>query len=282
MRIRTIRPAAAFATALLLLSAGSVLAQDASGDPLDDRTNRRLDKMEKVIRELRAIIYQGRETGHPVVVQPSDTDARLSTLSDRLADAQQSISKLNGELEVVRHDLDIARQTASDLKAENAVMQSKIAALESAPRAAPPPPDTQAAAAPPPAPAAQSPTAQLTAAEAAVNAGDPATAEPLLADYLAQHGDGPRGPEAKYYYARVLIARKAWADAATNDIGAIRGWPKTRWAPAAVTDLSRALIALRKPEDACQALDELGRRYPTAPASVKAEAAELRARAKCG
>ncbi len=280
------RCAAPLLGALAALAAAGALAQTpAPGDPLDDRSNRRLDRMEKVVRELRAIVYQGRDTGHPVVVQPSDTDARLSALSDKLGDVQQSISHLNGELEVVRHDLDIARQSASDLRAENAVMQAKIAALEAAPRGPAPGGDNEAQAAPPPpvaAPPTPTPTAQLATAEAAVNAGDPATAEPLLADYVAEHGDGPRGPEAKYYYARVLIARKAWADAATNDIGAIRGWPKTRWAPGAITDLARSLIALKKPADACQALDELQRRYPTAPPSVKADATDLRARAKCG
>jgi hypothetical protein len=32
-------------------------------DPLDDRSKRRLDNMEKVMRELRAIVFQGRDTG---------------------------------------------------------------------------------------------------------------------------------------------------------------------------------------------------------------------------
>ena len=33
------------------------------------------------MRELRAIVFQGRETGKPVVVQPADTDAQLSALT---------------------------------------------------------------------------------------------------------------------------------------------------------------------------------------------------------
>ena len=64
-------------------------------------------------------------------------------------------------------------------------------------------------------------------------------------------------------------------------IGAIRGWPKTAWAPDAVLELSRALVALKKPADACQTLDELNRRYPKAPPAVLSRAATVRTQAKC-
>ena len=75
--------------------------------------------------------------------------------------------------------------------------------------------------------------------------------------------------------------RAAHAEAATAYIGAIRGWPQTGWAPDAVVELARELVALKKPTDACQALAELPRRYPKA-ASVKARAAQVAAQAKCG
>ncbi len=265
----------------LTLCAAHVAAQTALDDPLDDRSAKRLDRMEKVVRELRAIVFQGRDTGHPVVVQPADTDSRLASMSDRLSDAQQAISKLNGELEVVRHDLDDSRQQASDLKAANAVLQAKITALEAAPQpqSAPPPLSGPGPGADP---APASPSSQLNSAEAAVREGDFATAEPALRDYVDHFGDGPRGPEAKFYLAKALMARHEWADAATAQIGAVRGWPKTRWAPEAVVDLSKSLVALKKPADACQALDELARRYPKPSPEVIRDAADLRTRAKCG
>ena len=269
------------AAGALALCAGHAQAQTALDDPLDDHSAKRVDRMEKVVRELRAIVFQGRDTGHPVVVQPADTDTRLSTLSDRLSDAQQAISKLNGELEVVRHDLDESARQTSDLKAANAVLQAKISTLEAAPpQAAPPPvaaPGPTSEAAPPP----PSPSSQLNAAEAVANGGDWATAEPLLRDYVEQHGDGPRGPEAKFYLGKALMARREWADAASAEIGAIRGWPRTRWAPEAVVDLSKDLVALQKPADACQALGELTRRYPKASTAVLRDADDVRARAKC-
>ena len=71
------------------LCAAQAVAQTALDDPLDDHSAKRIDRMEKVVRELRAIVFQGRDTGHPVVVQPADTDTRLASLADRLSDAQQ-------------------------------------------------------------------------------------------------------------------------------------------------------------------------------------------------
>lgn len=262
------------------LCAVHVAAQTALDDPLDDHSARRLDRMEKVVRELRAIVFQGRDTGHPVVVQPADTDTRLASLADRLSDAQQAISKITGELEVVRHDLDESRQQASDLKAANAVLQARLTALEAAPQAQTAPPPN--AAAPMADAAPQSPGSLLNAAESAVRDGDFATAEPMLRDYVDHFGDAPRGPEARFYLGKALMARHEWADAATAEIGAIRGWPKTRWAPEAIVDLSKDLVALKKPADACQALDELARRYPKSSAEVLRDAADLRTRAKCG
>jgi TolA-binding protein len=273
------------AAALTVGMAGRSIAQTALDDSLDKHSAKRLDQMEKVVKELRAIVFQGRETGAPVVVQPAETPAQVAHLTDRLNDLDQSVAKLNGELEVIRHDLDQARQSASELRAANAALKEQVTALDQALQSltnhVPPPPPEASAGAPAPPAAPMSATAAFAAAKAALLAGDLTAAEAGFRDYVDQHGDEPSGPEARYYLARTLLARRAWADAATADIGAIRGWPRTRWAPEAVLDLSRALIALKKPADACQTLDELARRYPKAAASEQTSAGELRAEAKC-
>ncbi len=276
-----LRSLGAAAFAALSLCATPLLAQTPLDDPLDDHSVKRLDRMEKVMRELRAIVFQGRDTGHPVVIEPADTDTRLSGLADRLSDAQQALAKLNGEMEVVRHDLDESRRQLSDMAAANAGLQARIAALQAPP--APPAPGAEVEPPPPPSePAPQTSASQLGAAEAAYNAGDLAGAEPAFRDYVERYGEGPRGPEARFYLAKTLMARRAWAEAATAEIGAIRGWPRTRWAPEGVTDLARDLVALNKPAEACQALDELARRYPKAGPTVLRDAATLRVKAKCG
>ena len=87
------------ALALLLACAAAPLARaqtplpaTPAEDPLSIRDAKRLDRMEKVMRELRAIVFQLKETGKPVVVQPADTDSRIQDLASRLGDLEQSLT----------------------------------------------------------------------------------------------------------------------------------------------------------------------------------------------
>ncbi len=269
--------------AFTLAFAGQALAQTPLDDPLDDHSAKRLDRMEKVMRELRAVVFQGRETGRAVVVQPAETEGQIAALTDRLNDLDHSLTRLNGQIEILRHDLDQSRQESLDLRAQNATLKEQLGALGREVRAltTPPPPPPQpeeaAATAPP-----QAPAAAFAAAKGSLDAGDDASAEAGFKDFVDRFGDAPQAPEARHYLGKALLARRAWAAAATAEIGAIRGWPRTRWAPEAVLDLSRALVGLKKSADACQTLDELAKRYPKAAAGVKSGAALVRAEAKCG
>lgn len=267
---------------LLMASAAPVFAQTPMGDPLDARDARRLDKMEQLMRELRAIVYQGRDSGKPVVVQPAETDYQLQELTRRLADLEQSLTRMNGALETSNHDLAVARRDIESLKTENKALAEKITAAQAqAAAAAPAPTDAPPAApnlaGPPPASASD---AFAQARQLMLN-GDYDGAEAAFSDYVARHGDTPKGAEARYWLGKTLTARSAYADAASAYIGAIRGWPQTSWAPDAVVELSRALIQLKKPSDACLTLGELTRRYPKAPPAVLSRAASARAQAKC-
>ena len=65
------RAALALAACLAVAPLSLAVAQTPLTDPLDDRSAARLDRMEKVVRELRAIIFQGRETGaRPALATP--------------------------------------------------------------------------------------------------------------------------------------------------------------------------------------------------------------------
>lgn len=278
------RSAAASALAALFLAAGAghALAQVSLDEPLDEHAAKRLDRMEKAMKELRAIVFQGRETGAPVVVQPAETQSQLLGVSDKINDLGQTLARMNGQLEVIKHDLDQTRQEVQDLRQTDAALRERLATLEKTVKdmSAPPPPPPAAAA---PGPAATlDPPGAFAAARAAFDAGDMPTAEAGFRDYVDHYGDGPGGPEARYYLAKTLMTRKAWPDAATAEIGAIRGWPHTHWAPEAVLDLSKALVAMGKSTDACQTLGELARRYPKAPPTVIKSAGAVRAQAQCG
>jgi len=276
-----VRHRACLAALLAMLAAAPVLAQTPIDDSLDEHSAKRLDNLEKVVRELRAIVFQGRETGAPVVIQPAETQGQINSVSDRLNDLDRTLTRMNGEMEVVRHDLDQARQDNSDLRSQVAALKQEVAALEQ--RLAPPPAPAPIAPAPEPAPpqAANDPAQAFAAARSLWQSGDNAGAEAAFRDFTDRFGDNSRAPEARYYLGKILLARQAWPEAATAEIGALRGWPQSRWAPDAVLDLARALTGLGKKTDACQTLAELGRRYPKAPTSVVSGARSLRRQAAC-
>jgi tol-pal system protein YbgF len=243
-------------------------------DPLDARDARRVERMEQVVRELRAIVFQLRDTGRPVVVQPADTDVRMGEIAGKISDLEQTLRRLNGTLETATHELDQTRRENAELRKQVQGLTERLAAAEQ--KLTPPEPEPAATAA-----AAADPTEAFAKARQLMLAGDYDAAEDAFAGFVAAYPDAPRTAEANYWWGKTLSVRGAHADAAKAYIGAIRGWPKTSWAPDAVVELSRSLVALKKPQDACQTLAELGRRYPKPPAAVASRAASVRTQAKC-
>lgn len=263
---------------ILLLAAAPVAAQTplpSDVDPLSARDAKRLDRMEQVVRELRAIVFQGRDTGRPVVVQPADADYQLQDALRRIQDLEQSLSRLNNQVETTALDLDRAKRDAESLRAENRALTDRLTLFEqrAAEPAAPAPAVTGA-------PAADEGPA-FDAARQLMRNGDYDGAEAAFAAFVQTYPDGAKTAEAHYWWGKTLDIRNANAQAASAFISAIRGWPQTSWAPDGTVELARQLIAMGKATDACATLNEFDRRYPKATAQVKARAANARARAKC-
>jgi tol-pal system protein YbgF len=234
--------------------------------------------MEKVVRELRAIVFQGRDIGKPVVIQPAETDYLMQELNRRVSDLERSLRQLNGQIEFVTNELNQSRRNSEDLAAQNKALQDRLTALEQ--QFGPPAlPEPGAASAPPAGPGANEAFAQ---ARQMMLSGDYDGAERDWQDFVARFADHAKTPEARYWLGKTLAVRGAHNEAAASYIQAIRGWPQTNWAPDAVVELSRELSALKKSAEACQMLGELDRRYPKAAAPVKSRAAAVRTQAKCG
>lgn len=261
----------------LALIASTAVAQTPI-DPLDARDARRLDRMEQVMRELRSIVFQGRDSGKPVVIQPAETDYQLQEMGRRMGELEQSLTRLTGDLESATREAELARRDNEALRTQNKALTDRITALETAQIA------TEAA---PLAPTPSNSPPSANASEAFTGArqlmlgGDYDGAEAAFRDFVARYPESGRTPEARYWLGKTLSARAAHADAAGAYIGAIRGWPATPWAPDAVVELARSLTAIKKPTDACQTLAEFDRRYPKATAGVKGRAAAARTQAKC-
>jgi tol-pal system protein YbgF len=261
-------------------------------DPLDDHSAKRLDRMEQALREIRAIVFQGRETGKPVVVEPADTDTQLQAISQKIDDLQQAVTRLTGQLETANHDVDEARHEADSLREEDGALTARVAALEqkltapppAAAEAAPPqgePPPAAVSASAPPSPPPGDAAQAMAAARTAFNGGDYANAEAGFQDVITRFPDSSRAMEAHYFLAKLQLMRQDYADAASTDLGVVREWPTTAWAPDAALDLAKAMIGMKQPRSACGVLTEIDSHYPHAGDDVRTAVQQLRSQAQC-
>lgn len=295
IRARRLNPSLVLAAAAILIfgSGSAVRAQDAgpgASEPRDEPSAKRLDRFEKELREVRQIVLQAHATGQPVEIKEAGPDPQITVLQGRIDESAELFSKLTGEVETLTHDLELARKDLDDSRAQIAALADRIDKLEK--QVAPLIPQTQ----PPPAPPT-GPVADAAPGEGAAAPGDPkaayAHARQLLENgdypgaaaelqaYIDRYGDTPSAPAARYWLGETKFIEKDYSGAATAYLGAIRGWPKTSWAPEAVVKLSQSLLELGKPADACGALGELDRRYPRLAPALKARAAATRAKAQC-
>ncbi len=289
-----------FRSTLLLTAAALTLATPAFAQ--DDR---RLDRVEKQVKELRAIVFQGRDTGQPVVVKPEGPDPQVTALEQRVSDLEQTLQKVNGGLDTLTHDVDEAKRAQASASQANAdqikALTDRVAKLEAQAAAPPPPPpppaggatgapaepaavgsSSTAADAPAP-PARVSEPEAYKAAKALLASGDYPGATAAFQDYLTRFPSSPRKAEGRYWLGEALFIQDSFPDAARAYAQALSGWPKTGWAPEATLKLAQSLQAMNRGDQACAAVGEFQRRYGAgASAGLKVRADAVRAKAKCG
>ena len=257
--------------------------------------DKRLDRLEKQLREVRDIVLQAHATGAPVEIKEAGPDPQVLALTSRFDDMDQSLRRLTGEIETLEHDLGIARQDAGDAKAQAAALSARLDKVEQqlaavAP-AGPQGPQAQvgpdgglagqaAGGAPPPGPQVDAKTAYANARQLLLD-GDYKSASAAFQDYVDHFPDTASARPARYWLGETKYIQEDYAGAATAYLGAIRGWPQTQWAPDAVVKLSLSLAQLNKPKEACGALSEFARRYPAASPAAKDRAARPSRKASC-
>jgi tol-pal system protein YbgF len=281
-------------TAILVLGPGSVSrAQDARSEDVrapDEPSAKRLDRFEKELREVRQIVLQAHATGQPVEIKEAGPDPQIIALQGRIDEGDAQVRRLTGEIETLTHDVEQARKDLDDSRGQIAALADRLDKLEklvaAMTPATPPPPAPPVGPVPDAAPgdgaaSPGDPKAAYAHARQLLENGDYPGAAAELQAYIDRYGDTPSAPAARYWLGETRFIQKDYSGAATAYLGAIRGWPKTAWAPEAVVKLSQSLLELGKPADACGALGELDRRYPRIAPALKARAAATRAKAQC-
>ena len=260
---------------------------------------RRLDRDEQALRDLRQIVLQAKAQGNPVQVKDAGPDPALSDMQAKIDDFDQTLRRLNGAVEEMAHNLDQSRQALAAANAANQDLTARIAKLEAGQQqaqaggASPPsqyPQGNLAAQAPPPpgAPDVSGDPGQadeiLTYRQArqVLDSGDYAGGSRALQDYLSRYPNSPRTAEANYWLGRTLALQNLHADAAAAYARSLKGWPQSAWAGDSVVRLGASLIELKRTDDACKAVGEFDSRYAAKAATgVKTRARDVRQRAGC-
>jgi len=269
---------------------------------------KRLQRDEKALRELRQIVLQAKAQGNPVVVKDAGPDPEVVELQGQVNDLTETLRRQTGQMETLGHDAALAAKSAADANDALKAMAARLDALEKQlapaqpPAGAPAPgaavdagsgvlgtlvepapgaaPGDQAAG---PGPGPGDEQATYRAARQILDSGDYVGGAQALQDYLRRYPASARAPEANYWLGRTLALRNMPAEAAAAYARALKGWPQSVWAGDAVVRLSTALIDLKRGTDACRALEEYSTRYARkASAAVQGRAKEARAAAACG
>ena len=207
------RPRLLLASVAFLALAGSAHAQD----------NGRVDRLEKQVRELRAIVFQGRDTGQAVEVKLAGPDPAVSAVEQRLDAVDATLRQLSGQLEVMTHDADEARHSSQALRDQTGELRGQLKDLSDrvgrleaqfAPGAAagqiPPPPTDNSVPPPPTGPNGSDATAAAQAADSG-RLGGPSSAP----DAPPPAAAAPAGPADVYRAARARVTSGDYAGAAS-------------------------------------------------------------------
>jgi TolA-binding protein len=219
----------------------------------------RLDRDEKTLRDLRAIVLQATATHQPVEVKDAGPDPVVADLQTKLDDLTQTLSRLNGQVETLGHNIDLASKALADSAEANKALATRLDKLEAAVQVlqtSPPPAAAATSADLGPGPVQADEGLAYTQARKVLDTGDNAGGAAALEDYLARFPGSPRAPEANYWLGRALAAQKMHREAADSLAHSLQGWPQTDWAGKAVVWLAASLIELKQTDQACKALTD--------------------------
>ncbi len=108
--------------------------------------DRRLERDEQTLRDLRQIVLQAKAAGVPVTVKDAGPDPAIVDMQAKIDDFDQTLRRLNGQVEELQHNLDLAKKALSDAADANRDLTARMVKLEGlvqamqAPPAQPPAP----------------------------------------------------------------------------------------------------------------------------------------------
>jgi len=289
--------AAASVTVLIPRMAHAQLLQQLLGDNDDDNNDnpaqpptngtvwdeKRLERLDRNVRRVQRSVDGIEVKATPPVLLGPDPEvqalqATAGNLSSRLDDNSSTITHLTGQLEDTQHQDQLLEQRVSALMARTDDLIRRANDAETHLNR------IDAALAPPPPPPPSQGTAESDFAQALdlMNSGRTDDAERAFAAFTTTWPEATQLPEAWFRLGEVRMIKEDRGGAIAALATALKGWPKTPWAPQATIDLASALSDAHRPKEACLALAKFDRSYTRlADGQVSTMAARLEARVRC-
>lgn len=134
----------------------------APGEAIDNKgLEKRLQRDEQALRDLRQIVLQSKAQGNPVTVKDAGPDPEVQALQQRISDLEETLRRQTGQLQEAAHTAELANKAAADAAQADAALTQRLDRIEqpllAAGAAALAQQQQQAAAGQPGAPGAQAP-----------------------------------------------------------------------------------------------------------------------------
>ena len=102
-----------------------------AGEVLDNKgIERRLQRDEQALRELRQIVLQSKAQGNPVTVKDAGPDPQVEALNARIIDLEETLRRQTGQMEEVAHNAQLAAKAAADAAQANQALTQRLDRIE--------------------------------------------------------------------------------------------------------------------------------------------------------
>lgn len=295
---------------------GSLTDTSSDGSSAANRLNARIDELENQIRQMTGrfeeVEFASSQANRRIDKLVEDVDFRLNQLERGGQPQGQQSAPQTGSVEQVRPS---AQQQGLPTAATNPPANVARGSTSSTPGQAPtregvlgsmpadaqgrPLPNTAGA---PPQPPQQNQTLAARAAPSASGKGklpagtpqerynyaykllvqsDYADAESAFREFLGAHPQDALAGNAQYWLGETYYVRGQYEPAAQAFLQGYQGYPKGAKAPDSLLKLGMSLSAMKKNPEACAALGQLGKDFPSAPPHVKDAATRERGKIGC-
>ena len=224
--------------------------------------NKRLLQLDRDVRKLeRSVARVENKNNPPILIEPDPEVVALQATVDNLSrkqdDQTSTITRLTGALEESQHDNQVLTQQLAAVTARLDGL-SKRADLADAHLK-----DIDVALAPPPPPPASTgdPETDFEQAFNLLTSGQVDDADRAFESFTTTWPEAPQLPEAWFRLGQIRAMKQDSSGAVAAYATALKGWPKTSWAPEATVKLADALTTSNRPTEACQALVQFDKLY---------------------